>query len=108
MSKTTNDVPWEQAEVKQAVATTTVQHKDKSVTEVKEIVGEAAYTQPTCNVGFSLSATRNLGNYNSVKAEVRLNMPCYPNEIDEVFTFAKDWVDGKLEQVMGDIDADLK
>lgn len=41
-------------------------------------------------------ATVNLGNYESARVDVMLTVPCYLEEIDEIYPRAKEWVDQKL------------
>lgn len=90
------------AEVKQGKGEVKIKNLDGSETLEESIVSEVAYTDPTCNVGFRASATRNQGNYNSIKVEVSLFMPCYPQELDDTFTFIKEWVDGKMAEALSD------
>lgn len=46
------------------------------------------------------SITRNMGNYNSVRIEVKLCMPSLPemSEVDRVYSMASSWVEDKLNQ----------
>lgn len=41
-------------------------------------------------------ATVNLGNYQSARVDVMLSIPCYVEEIDEIYPKAKEWVDSRL------------
>lgn len=54
------------------------------------------FISATANVSVNAGATVNLGNYESARINVMLSMPCYPEEIDEVFEKAKEWVDIRL------------
>ncbi len=51
-------------------------------------------------VRFGLSKTINMGNYESMRVHVELEMPCVPNQdaIDSTYELAMEWVDGKLEE----------
>lgn len=62
------------------------------------------YTEPVCNVGISAGFTRNAGNYNSIKMSVSLFMPCYPQEIEDVFGIIKGVVDEKLTTLSEEVD----
>ena len=53
------------------------------------------HTTPA-NISVKGGATINLGNYESARIDVMLSMPCYVEEIEEVFPKVKDWVDKKL------------
>jgi hypothetical protein len=71
----------------------------------QEEVGEPKILEgPTCNVGVDASFTKNLGNYESLRLGVSLHLPCYHNEIDEVFEFGKEWVNRKMEGLIGELD----
>jgi hypothetical protein len=61
---------------------------------------------PYCEVGFEVSYTHNLGNYESAKIGVSLKLPCLVPEIDEAFEYAKTWVDEKMNQVNAELKAE--
>lgn len=96
-------------EAKTAKATVSVTEKQKHIETTKEkheTVGDTKlFEQPTCNVGVQASTTINTGNFCNVKVGVTLNVPCLHTEIDDVFLFAKGWVDGKMEEMMAEIHA---
>jgi hypothetical protein len=56
-----------------------------------------------CRVKFSRSVTLNLGNYESMKIEVGLDMPCEadPAAVDRAFKLCRTFVDSRLN---GEID----
>lgn len=91
-------------EKKQTVSKVATTDTNGATEEKEEVVAENVYDQPTCNVGFTAGATRNMGNYNSIKVSVSLFMPCYPAEVDEVFEFAKEWVDKKMQETLDSLD----
>ncbi|NOQ30171.1 MAG: hypothetical protein GQ570_03515 [Helicobacteraceae bacterium] len=97
------------SEIKQGKASidTTMKTGSEVVSEssTEEAVGDPkGYSEPTCNVGVSVGVTRNMGNYNSVKVQVSLNMPCYIEEIDPVYEFTKEWVDNKVDTIVAELD----
>lgn len=47
-------------------------------------------------VGVDYGMTMNLGNYESVKVNVALQMPCYVEEIDGAHEFAAKWVEDRV------------
>ncbi len=73
----------------------------EKVFKVKE--GEV-YDQPACNVSFKMGHTKNLGNYESLRVDVSVMIPCYVSELEETFEFAKEWVDDRMDAVMVDIE----
>ena len=58
------------------------------------------FSGPHATVGFTLSCTKNLGNYESLKAQVSLHMPCEISELEVVNEFVQEWVDDKLDIVV--------
>jgi hypothetical protein len=87
-------------------ATISVQHKGTGVEQTtQQAVGEPKTLEgATCNVGIEASMTINLGDYNSVRIGCSLHLPCYHDEIDEVFDFGKQWVDEKMQQLRAEVD----
>ena len=64
-------------------------------------------TEPaTVNVDYSL--TMNLGNYESARISVSVSVPCYKEEIDEAYEFARAWAEQRLESTRDVIDASRK
>lgn len=55
------------------------------------------------NVGVGVSYTRNLGNMESCKINVMLNMPCYNEEVDEAFAQVVDKAKFMLETALGEL-----
>jgi hypothetical protein len=51
--------------------------------EAEEKVNVPIFGTAAARVGVTASATRNLGNYNSARVEVSVELPCYP-ELSEV------------------------
>jgi hypothetical protein len=62
--------------------------------------GEAASEDPWCQVAFGASFTKNMGNHESLKVGVDLTIPCRHCEIDEVFEYAKKWVDERMKKCL--------
>ena len=62
--------------------------------EVRKFLAEPAYVR--VNVGM----TKNMGNYESLRLDVSLSVPCYTEEIDQVFHSVADRVSVLLEEEM--------
>ncbi|QWS69828.1 hypothetical protein [Vibrio phage vB_VpS_PG28] len=80
---------------------------EETVIAEKEIpvsLPEQEFTQPTANVGYSAGVTRNLGDFNSMKIQVSLHLPCYVHEVHPTFDFAREFVDEKLNDVLAEYD----
>jgi hypothetical protein len=56
-----------------------------------------------CEVGFEASYTKNLGDYQSAKVGVSLKVPCISAEVDDVFSYASDWVNAKLGKIVEEL-----
>lgn len=89
-------------EVKQGIATVETTHQGGATVSEKMVVSGGVYDQPTCNIGYKAGITKNLGDYESLRIDVSLNMPCYPEEIDDVFEFQRNWVENKLNKSIDD------
>ncbi|QHJ74568.1 hypothetical protein VH22019_00004 [Vibrio phage VH2_2019] len=72
--------------------------------EIPVTLPEQEFTQPTANVGYSAGVTRNLGDFNSMKIQVSLHLPCYVNEVHPTFDFAREFVDDKLNDILAEYD----
>jgi hypothetical protein len=59
---------------------------------VRKFMVEPAYVR--VNAGM----TKNMGNYESLRLDVSISMPCYPEEVDKVFVVVADKVSVFLEE----------
>ena len=65
--------------------------KDETI-EVKTFV-----TQPaTVEIGYGL--TLNIGNYESARVDVKVSVPCYREETDAAYEYAKTWAESRVKQ----------
>jgi hypothetical protein len=95
---------------KEVKGTVTKTFHDGSVVNTDEQVKQPdLFDQPTASITVSCSVTRNLGNYESLKFQVSLTMPCVPTEgdIEETYAEVKAWVDNKVEEINDEITADM-
>jgi len=69
-----------------------------------KLANASNYIGATVNVGISLGLTVNIGNYENVKAQVSIHIPCSHEEIEDTYEFAKEWADDKLEELQGEIE----
>lgn len=60
--------------------------------EVREFVTE------TAKVTYEAGGTFNLGNYESVRVSVRVELPCYAEEVTEVYEEIKEYVGERLKE----------
>lgn len=88
----------------------TVKHPDGSETEeVESIPADTPVSAHPVMVGVSIGITRNLGNFESIKAQVSITIPCDPDpdEIDETYASAKDWVDARINAFNDEINENV-
>jgi hypothetical protein len=92
---------------KNVVAKVSQAHPDGSESEQVEEVGSVVVPEPHCMVEISVGLTRNLGNYESLKFNVGISIPCSLNEedINETFDQGKAWVDEKVNAINSEVDA---
>jgi len=83
--------------------TITDSHGGETKSQVK--LGKVVEAPVMANVGVRCSRTVNLGDYNSVKIEVSLYIPCPVDEavIDANYDFVMGWVNGKMEEVTSEL-----
>lgn len=91
-------------------ATITNQKKDGPTVVAEDVTEEQVETpgtelsvDPSCEVGVEMSYTHNLGDYKSARVQVSLKVPCAHPEVDDVYDYARTWVDEKLNSLIEDI-----
>ena len=78
-------------------AALTFKHPDGTEQEVKlEVKPPSGYIGPVAKVSCGMGATINVGNYESLRVSVNVEMPCYPQEVEEVWVYVRDWCDQKM------------
>jgi hypothetical protein len=102
----------EQEERTDAVQITTrdsIAEVRKTVFGKEEVSSERIRIRPFISVPASITVkagvTINLGNYESGRVDVMLTMPCYPEEIDQIYVDVKDWVDSRVDHERKTIEA---
>ncbi len=86
---------------------TTVQKKGESLETVKTSATEAVETDGTM-IGFKVGHTMNLGNYESARFEVSLELPSKAGQIDADFKICQEWADKKLAEVVAEAQQESK
>lgn len=59
------------------------------------------------SVGLTMGHTKNLGNYESVKFEVSVRVPCTMQTVDAAFDLCNKWSDDKLTGLIEEVDKEL-
>lgn len=85
----------------------TVSHKGQVIAESNETedVNKPSNLQPVmpdqqCEVGVAMGYTHNAGNYTSARVDVSLKVPCAHPEVNDVYDFARAWVEERLEHLV--------
>lgn len=69
----------------------------KEDSEEREQIEISRFITDPAFVTFACGTTKNMGNYESLRIEVRVTLPCYVEEIDRIYLKAKQWVDDRLD-----------
>lgn len=98
-------------EEKQAVVGTINVSKKKGNEKGEESsidIPAGAVTVPPVHavVGYRISHTKNLGNYESLRVEVSISKPCETGvaSIEACYAWNKDWADGKMESLLNEME----
>ena len=67
-----------------------------SMSQSDETIEIRAFQGPHAKVRFGLGFTKNLGNFESLRIDVGIEMPCYPEEYEEAMDFVVKTVDERL------------
>ena len=92
---------------------TLVTHKTGGavVSEKEDVhpIGTTDSVEDSANVGVSLSYTKGLPNYSSVRVQVSPHLPCSPDmeTVESTFSEIYAWVDGHMDHVIGELEKDI-
>jgi hypothetical protein len=83
-------------------AQTSVHHPTGAEEVVNEKVGEGKLeaNKAMCVPSIRYGQTINTGNYNSVRIEIGLSVPCEHGELEEVYDFILGWIDDKASALV--------
>lgn len=88
----------------------TIHHKDGSEVTTSEVVEVPAVMTPNpALVEVAIGLTRNLGNFESIKINVGIRIPCEvdEDEINATYATAKEWVDTKINEFNDELNKSL-
>jgi hypothetical protein len=73
---------------------------EETVSETIEI--KRFVTAPAqIDVGYGM--TLNIGNYESARLDVRISIPCYREEVEDAYEYARKWAEAKMQQQVQEI-----
>lgn len=70
----------------------------------EETVAVSKFDGPVARVTRGYGFTRNMGNFESARVEVRVEVPCYVEDIDAADAWAEAWVEARLSREMAELD----
>lgn len=73
--------------------------------EKREEIEVSRFVTTPALVTAGAGATLNMGNYESLRIDVRVSLPCYVEEIDGMYLKARDWVDERLSKEIEEVKA---
>ena len=65
--------------------------------EIKRFVTTPAQV----DVGYGM--TLNIGNYESARIDVRISVPCYREEVEDAYEYARQWAEARVQKQVQDI-----
>lgn len=77
--------------------------KEYKATASDEVVMVHDFKGPVARVRRGYGLTMNLGNYESARFDVTLELPCYPEDVDAADEFAKAWVEQRCEAEVAEV-----
>lgn len=79
-----------------------------SETSWQTVLGVVEADEPLANVGFRASMTKNLGNYESVRIEISVYMPCAARQkqIDKAYEYVKGYVEDRMEAELSELESE--
>lgn len=86
--------------VAETIVTVMSKHMGKDESKPQKLAVTTFASEPAY-VRVSAGVTKNLGNYESLRLDVAISMPCYPEEIDKVVPKVGDMVSAHLEREIG-------
>lgn len=63
----------------------------------EETLAVHRFATDAAKIEVSLGLTLNLGNYESARLSVGMTVPCYKEESDDAFNWAKEWISERLK-----------
>lgn len=107
--KATKDVPVELVVTRQYKKSGDKSWADAAPPEVKEekLAVHRFVTAPA-TVGVDLGLTINTGNFESCRVSVSVSVPCYKEEVEAAYDWAKDFVESRVKIEVADVQAQKK
>jgi hypothetical protein len=69
----------------------------------EELIKVTPFMTDPASVTVGAGVTKNMGNYESLRIFVQMTVPCYKEELDDIYPKVRDLVDKKLEAEMAEL-----
>lgn len=92
--------------VESGITETSVEHKKSGLSKKKSGKTKPTKTDGT-RVTLSMGHTKNIGNFESVKVEVGVTIPCTMQGMDKAYKIANNWCDLKLTELINEVEEAL-
>lgn len=63
------------------------------------------FVTPPAHIELGYGLTLNIGNYESARVDVKLNVPCYREEVDEAYEWARKWAEDRVRREVKEVRA---
>lgn len=70
----------------------------KTTEDSQTIIGVHRYITAPAHIGVGVGRTVNLGDFASWRCDIRVEIPCYREEVEQAYVFARDFGVERLEQ----------
>ena len=95
----------EMAKGKGTVTTTKGEGDDEVIDTKEEDLGGKIIEGDACIVTVKAGKTVNLGNYESIRFDVGVSIPCEKADLDEAFNEGYEWVGEKMQGMLDDLES---
>ena len=68
-----------------------------------EVVHTHVFDGPVARVHRAYGLTLNIGNYESARFDIRIEVPCYLEDVDNADLWAKKWVEDRCEKEIANV-----
>jgi hypothetical protein len=100
MEKKTKEVP--------AMLTVKRQYNKTPETTKDEVIEIHSFVTAPATVGVEMGLTINIGNFESCRVSVSVSAPCYKEEVDAAYEWAKDFVEARVKAEAADVNSQKK
>ena len=68
-----------------------------------ETIDVRTFVTAPASVEIGYGLTLNIGNYESARVDVKVSVPCYREEVDDAYAFAKKWAEDRVKKEVSEV-----